>query len=193
MNNLKDVTRQIALKWLNVPLGITIVLGAGCVLNLKQRWEDFISDQGYDHSAHNWLFLSVLLGYFGCFPGFVIHYSNYVVSYAVSIICALIGFIGLGICSTYDEPSGLHLMATLIFMVIACFSSGNAVVTATVAIVRYFYGRTLFLIIVLMVGYLKFGNVLEMSARYSILKGVEPSLYYPCLGVLLAFLYTIAI
>jgi len=78
-----------------------------------------------------------------------------------------------------------------LFLLIASFSSGNAIVTAAVTAVQNFSRRPSVLIVVLVIGYYKFDNMLEYTVRLVIFEEVDVLIYYPCLGAFLAIVYII--
>lgn len=180
-------------KWLSVPFSILVLVASTGTLNLYKRWETVVLLQGYTSSTLPWVMYAVLLGYLGSFPGLYVHYMGKGMSFVLSAVLVLIGYIGLGIASTWNQGGTFLIIFTLLFLFLAALGSSIAIVSAVSTPVGNFTRRGAILMIVLMLVYFKIGPVFEASLRKGTLTGIDKSVYYPCYGIFLAILYAIAV
>lgn len=131
----------------------------------------------------------MLLGVFGSTTGFIIYRMGNTVAYITAAIFALIGYVGLAICATYESPGGWLFFFTMLFLVVAGISAGIAIVAAICTPVENFTRRGSILMIVLLIGYFLFGYMFEISLRRGFFKTTKNSWYFGVFGVALAVIY----
>lgn len=68
-----------------------VVVVAASAYNLTGEWQSIALKQGYDVSSKEYILYTVLLGYFGLFPGIFIHHVGNIWTFSVAAILALIG------------------------------------------------------------------------------------------------------
>ena len=193
MDTIAEVKNQITFKWLWIPYSILVIVVAASGYNLAGEWKEIAIKQGYDVSSKEYIQYTVLLGYFGLFPGIFIHHFGNIWTFSTAAVCALIGYGGLGYFASFTIGSGYHLAGTLIWLLIASFSSSIATVAAIWTPVENLTKRASLLTIVLWVIYLHFANCFEFSFRASIFQNIRASVYFPILGVFLGLIYLMSL
>jgi hypothetical protein len=130
-----------------------------------------------------------MLGYLGATTGFVIYRMGNAVAYGMAALFALIGYVGLGICSSYTSASEWLFFFTLVFLIIAAVSSGIAIVAAICTPVENFTRRGSILMIILMMGYFLIGYMFEYSIRWGLFPKTRSSWYFSIFGICVALVY----
>lgn len=137
------------------------------------------------------MLFAILLGYLGSTTGFVIYKMGNTISYFMAAAFAIFGYIGLGICSSFSDPSEWLFFFTLIFLILAAIGSGIAIVAAICTNVENFTRRGSILMIILMIGYFLIGYMFEYSIRYGLFGTTRSKYYFPCYGVFVAIVYAL--
>lgn len=181
------------MKWLSVPCSIMAIIVATSSIDLCDHWKAMIKYQKFDWLEHrnDFVLFAVLLGYLGATPGFMIHYQGNAISYGCAALLALVGYIGLGVCASWTNPSEWLFFFTLVFLVIAAMSSAIAIVAAVCTPVENFTRKGSILLIILLIGYFLIGYMFEESLRWSVFYWAKSQYYYPLFGVFLAVVYAI--
>lgn len=133
----------------------------------------------------------ILFGYLGCFPGHIVHALETFTSFILAAVLALLGFIGLGICASFETGGGLLFFFTLLSLFLASLSSSIAIVGAVAIPAGNYTRRASLLLIVLLITYYKLGSLDEASFRKGVTPGLKKTIYYPVLGVVAAITYGI--
>ena len=145
----------------------------------------------YLNYRYDFVLFSVLLGYLGATTGFIIYRMGNTVAYISSALFALIGYIGLAICSTYNYPSEWLFFFTIIFLIIAAVSAGIAIVAAICTPVENFTRRGSILMIVLLIGYFLIGYMFEYSIRFGFFSKTRNCWYFSLFGLAIAVIYAL--
>jgi hypothetical protein len=80
----KEVSKKVLMKWIAVPFSILVLVSATSSENLYYRWKSIASIQGYSPDTENWIFMVLLFGYMGCFPGHIVVYCGNSLSYIIA-------------------------------------------------------------------------------------------------------------
>jgi hypothetical protein len=114
-----------------------------------------------------------------------------VVSYFFAAALALIGYIGLGVCSSYTHPSEWLFFFTLVFLILVAIGSGIAIVAAICTSVENFTRRGSILMIILMMGYFLIGYMFEYSCRFGLFPNTKSHYYFPLFGLFVSLIYVL--
>ena len=165
MENEIDIAKSnMHRKWFVIPYSILVIMWAGAPYNLQERWKFRMEQQGFEESAENYTFLAVLSGYyFGLFSGIVVHRLDSKYAYAIAAILAFVGYVGIGIGIKIMEAGILEIsiMIALFFMI--SFSASLAMMSAVNMPIDWFDRYASFLIIGLLIGYIKITPVFESA------------------------------
>mmetsp|Transcript_28138 Transcript_28138/g.24871 ORF Transcript_28138/g.24871 Transcript_28138/m.24871 type:complete len:173 (+) Transcript_28138:17-535(+) len=158
---------QIVTKWIGVPSSILAIVVATSSLNLCYYWKTILKDQKFDYLNYrnDSVLFALLLGLLGSTTGFIIYRVGNTLSYLNAALFALIGYVGLAVCSSFTYSSEWIFFFTLIFLVITGISAGIAIVAATCTPVENFTRRGAIIMIILLIGYFLIGYMFEFSLR----------------------------
>ena len=93
----KEISTEMAFKWLAIPLSVLIILTSGEPYNLFNYFEDISRDQGYNTIARTSFEYVILIGYFfGIIPGILVDESLAHISFIISGVIAIITYPTLG-------------------------------------------------------------------------------------------------
>ena len=141
---------------------------AGAPYNLQEHWKFYLEEPGFLDSAENYSLLAVLSGYyFGALWGIIIHRLDTKHAYGIAAVMAFVGYVGLGISIKFMDIGVLSISMAILFFFTIAFSASLAMMSAIITPIEFFDRYASFLIIGLLVGYIKITPVFERSIKKS--------------------------
>jgi len=136
-----------------------------------------------------WASVVVMLGHLGSFPGVPTQVFGHFAAFLIAAVLSILGYGGLGICSTYDIGSNWHFFFTGLCMYLAAYGASIAVMAVVHETLHDFSKRGGFLYIVMIICYFLMGSSYEESFERGFASRSRLTTYYPCLGVGVAIIF----
>lgn len=175
---------------------------------MQEYWKFTLEESGFIESTENYTLLAVMSGYyFGALTGIIIHRSDSKHAYGIAAMMALIGYVGLGISVKLVEIEVLSIFLSVMFFFIISFSASLAMMAAVNTPIECFDRFASFLIIGLLIGYIKISPVFERIIQKSWFRNVAGTiqdtdnrkiihedmilLYHFTVGIIISIIYLI--
>ena len=172
-----------------MPFSILTVVCATASVTIYDDWERLLTLQGYTPKARMWASVIVMLGHLGSFPGVPTQVFGHFPAFLIAAVLSILGYGGLGVCSTYDVGSNWHFFFTGLCMYLAAYGASIAVMAVVHETLNGFSKRGGLLYIVLIICYFLMGPSYEESLERGFASRSRLTYYYPWLGVGVAIIF----